>query len=147
MWRSVLSSRLFRMWKLWDKYRKPSFSTERWESVLHSMLQEDVCQGNNEMFLQRTSFCNPECRISVIRKTTIFFSGSMKCRPWSRIGVYASFLEYILFFSGSKYEVSWISSGSRFQMDPEVFWSADGLPDQNPRMTEVGCPRILTQQL
>ena len=34
-------------------------------------------------------------------------------------------------------------SGSKFRMDTEVFRGADGLPDQNLRMTEVGCPEQL----
>ena len=42
-----------------------------------------------------------------------------------------------LFLSGSKYKV--YSSGSKLRIDPEVFWAPDGLPDQNLRMTEVGC--------
>ena len=37
------------------------------------------------------------------------------------------------------YNFSMTSSGSKFRLDPEVFRAPHGLPDQNIRITEVGC--------
>ena len=56
------------------------------------------------------------------------FSGSLHLIFYDRITRY-NFL--IWFMSGSKYEVSYNSSRSKFQLVPEVYWALDGFSDHN----------------
>ena len=69
-----------------------------------------------------------------------FFSGSMRSRSGSRVGVSRSFLDLISYHNfcpdrNTKFPK--IPPDQSLRMDPEVFRAPDRLPNQIRRMTEV----------
>ena len=72
-----------------------SFAMYRGDYVMISFA---IAHGECSHYILNMILYPPELPTSVIRKTNIFFSGSMKCRSGSRVGASGSFFDIISWY-------------------------------------------------